>query len=207
MKLRYKISIAIIILLLVVVSSIGRSYAIWTYTKSQSSSNLVEAGCLNITYNDLKEDGNTSSINLENAYPLSDDVGKQLSPYKVTITNDCTLAASYDIFLSTFSSNALAEDYLKVYFIRTDDNTIWGPQLINSLSVANLNNSLKNTIEKQINEQIKNSYVLASGVLNPSESKTYELRMWVSKTAPNDTMNKSFKSIVYMQAIASNDHL
>ena len=55
--------------------------------------------------------------------------------------------------------------------------------------------------------RIKNSYVLASGILNPTETKTYELRMWVSEDSTNEVMKKTFKSIVYMEAKATENHL
>ena len=207
MKLGYKISITIITILLVVVTSIGRSYALWTITEKQSDTNLVESGCLNITYNDLTEDGNASSINLNNAYPISDEIGRQLLPYKVTINNTCTIAANYNIYLSSLQDNTLEEEYLKIYFTRINDNTTWGPQLLSDLTITNVDNSLKNTIETEKNIQIKNSYILASGVLNPTESKTYELRMWVSKEASNETMGKIFKSTVYMYSSATENHL
>ena len=67
--------------------------------------------------------------------------------------------------------------------------------------------TLKSQIEEETNEQIKKSYVLASGILNPTETKTYELRMWVSEDSTNEVMKKTFKSIVYMEAKATENHL
>ena len=207
MKLGYKISFTIIMILLVITTSVGRSYALWTITEKQTNPNLVETGCLDIAYNDLTEEGLTSSIYLENTFPIDDETGKKLVPYKVTIENKCTLAANYNIYLGSFVSNDLPEKNLKIYFSRIDDNTYWGPQLISSLEIVNTNASVKKKIEEETNEQIKNSYVLASGILNPTETKTYELRMWVSEDSNNEVMKKTFKSIVYMEAVATENHL
>ncbi|MBQ4583378.1 MAG: hypothetical protein IJA94_00575 [Bacilli bacterium] len=207
MRLRYKICITIIMSLLVVVTSIGRSYALWIITEKQSGTNLVASGCLNITYNDLDAEKKSTSINLPNAYPIDDDFGKQLSPYKVTIKNECTLAASYKLYLSSFVSNDLPEKNLKIFVSRVDDNITWGPQLIDDMTSVTIDSSIKNEIEIENNDQIKNSYILSSGVLNPTESKTYELRMWVSKESTNEVMEKTFKSIVFMEAVATENHL
>lgn len=207
MKLRYKICVTIILLLLVVVTSIGRSYALWLITDKQTDTNLVASGCFNITYNDLTEKNNASSINLKNSYPLDDEERGRLTPYKVTITNECTIAAKYNIYLSSLQSNSLDEKYIKIYLTSINDNTSWGPQLIDSMTPFVLDTALKDFLENEKNLQIKNSYILASGVLNPTESKTYELKMWVSKEAPNETMGKSFESLVSMYASATENHL
>lgn len=207
MKLKYKVCLTFIIVLLVILTSIGRSYAVWVINEKQTGVNLVETGCLNIVYNDLNKDNISSNITLINTYPIPDSVGKGLTPYKVTIENKCTLAANYNLYLSSFASNDLPEGNLKVYFGRVDDNTVWGPHLLSSMATAIINDSLKKELVVDTGEQIKNSYVLASGILNPTESKTYELRMWVSEESTNEVMKKKFKSIIFMEATAVENHL
>lgn len=63
------------------------SYALWTMSHTQSTTNALASGCFSTTFTD------DSPIKLEKAYPISETAGLKLSPYTFTITNTCTNAA------------------------------------------------------------------------------------------------------------------
>ncbi len=60
---------------------IGITFAYWQFTLRQTNTNIVTTDCFNITFT-----GN-NDINLQKAYPITDNEGASLSPYTFTIEN------------------------------------------------------------------------------------------------------------------------
>lgn len=197
MKLKYQISLFVIITLLIINSSLATSYSLWIITQSQTGTNLISSGCFEIDYNEV-----TDSISLDNTYPLTDEVGKKQSPYTVTITNTCTVAADYKFILNELNDNTLTNDKVK-YYLTKDNLAEFGPDYYNTLTPYTMDEAIKSGIETDKNVSIKNSYVLATGVLNPEASATYELRLWIPSEVSNDDQDKTFDSIVSFEAYAT----
>ncbi|MCI8568318.1 MAG: hypothetical protein HFG48_03255 [Bacilli bacterium] len=78
-----KMALLLIILFLI----LGTSFALWQLTLIQTSTNVVTTACFKLNFNE-KDD-----INLENAYPISDEEAKKLTPYIFTIENVCSTTA------------------------------------------------------------------------------------------------------------------
>ena len=83
------ISLGLIILL-----GIGFSYSMWNISVSQDTTNMAESKCF-----DLSITNKENNISLDNAYPISNDKGKSLTPYTFTVTNTCDITAQYSINL------------------------------------------------------------------------------------------------------------
>ena len=203
MKLKYQISLFVIITLLIINSSLATSYSLWMTIEKQEDSNTIIAGCFDILFNDLDSNNISTSISLLNTYPLSNEVGMRLSPYTVKIKNNCSIAASYKLLINTLNDNTLEETNLNYYLKK--NNVAIGPANLGGLTPFILQDSTKTIIENEKNVQIKNSYVLSYGTLNPTEEITYELRLWVKEEA-TDVMEKEFKAVVALEAYASNPH-
>ena len=201
MKIKYQISLFVIITLLVVTSTLATSYSLWVVSKEQTGENVISSGCFSVSYNDLDSNNTSTSINLNNTYPISDAVGIKQKPYKVTITNTCTIAAEYKLLFSDSADNTLDTKYMRYYLVK-NNNTIVGPDYIDGLLPYTMEDSLKSDVEDRTDIDIKNSYVLASGVLNPQDTTTYEFRMWVRQDA-TDVMNKEFESVISIEAFAT----
>ena len=205
LKKKYKISALIILMLLVLLSSLAASYSLWVVTREQEHENLVVSGCFDIIYNDLDTNDESTSINLDNTYPITDERGMQLSPYKVKLKNNCSIAASYTLALSSVTTNTLDDGYINYYL--TNTSAFYGPlNVATGLSPYTFNDSIKHTIETDRNRNVtlKNSYVLATGNLNPEDEETYELRLWVKSDA-TDVMEKEFQAIISFEAYAINN--
>lgn len=71
MKKKVKIIIGIVFVVIVL---IGTSYALWSDRASQESINKITSDCLRITLSDQ-----TSPIELEKAYPITDSAAKELN--------------------------------------------------------------------------------------------------------------------------------
>ena len=205
MKRGYKLCLYVIITLLIITSSLATSYSLWVTTEHQTGTNVITAGCFNVTFNDLglDENGPGTSINLSNTYPIADETGMALAPYTVSIENICDIAADYKLLISDVNDNTLDTSYINYYLTKT--GAIYGPLGLSSLTPYTLDSSIKSEIETASNVTLKNSYVLATGVLNPGEDETYELRLWVRQDA-EDIMEQTFEAVVSYEAYASNPH-
>ena len=85
------ISISLVIIILL---GIGVSYSMWNISVSQDTTNLVESKCF-----DLSITNQENNISLNNAYPISNDKGKSLTPFTFTVTNTCDITTEYSFNL------------------------------------------------------------------------------------------------------------
>ena len=163
------ISLGLIILL-----GIGFSYSLWNISVSQDTTNLAESKCF-----DLSITNKENNINLDNAYPISNDKGKGLTPYTFTITNTCDITAEYSVNLEVLNNSTLASKFIDVMF---EGN-------------INLLSSYDNT--DKVNTSSIESRKLTTGILKSKESKDYSLRLWIDYNTTLEDLNneiKSFKS-------------
>ena len=163
------IMIAIIILFVFSVA-IGISYAYWILNLNQDSKNIVSTKCLNITFTE------GDAINLQKTYPMDDEEGSKLTPYTFTLKNECNDKANYQINLETLAESTLDINYVKV-------------KLNDEISILGNNDAVTKTLDNATD-----SRMLETGILNANETKTFNLNVWLSYNAPNETMNKTFES-------------
>jgi hypothetical protein len=194
MRLRYQSALAIIAILILVMLFIGSSYALWKVTKYQNGVNVIETGCFSLSFSEQ-----SSSINLTNAYPISDEKGLKTTPYVFTLTNTCTVDAEYDVYLNalkvldTESNSIKIDDSLIRYAFGSSTTTT------NTLSLAKKNDD---TSSFSYEKNIDSSYVLASGTLKQNESIQYSLRLWIGEDATTDINNKKFEGVISTVAYA-----
>ena len=172
MKFKNKVIIISIIGGLLVGSiMLGISYALWQTSISQTGSNTIVSDCFEITYKDQDD------IRLNNAYPVTDEVGSSLTPYKFIIKNVCQNATSYQINLETLASSSLAISNLRMK--------------LNSNSVANLNEQ-PSAIATLTGAN--DARIIESGVLFSKEEKVFNLRIWLKDTLTpeDDIQNKTY---------------
>lgn len=203
MKMRYKLSLLVIALLLAFSMTVGTSYAFWTTTIYQKGTNEVVAGCLEIEVNDLSIEGASTSINLTNAYPISDSKGLVSKPYTLTIKNTCSLNAKYTILLNSLSSSDLNEAHVKYHIIKTlPTYTTMTPLMLNSAKHTTLDTSIASELS---DTGVLNTYVIGEGILNAEadtivDSVTYELRLWIDEAVDNEVMGHTFEAAIAVYA-------
>ncbi|MBE6161809.1 MAG: hypothetical protein E7158_06295 [Firmicutes bacterium] len=205
-----KVVILISIITLLVISIASVSYARWSATKIQKSANNLSSACFELQFNDE----NSTSINLTNTYPMTEEDAMKNTPYEFTITNVCSTDMYYNITLNT-TGNSDLDNYLD-YKLIDENNKAIGPKIIGSL---NTYDSYNNTTYEGYN--ILNSYILTSGHLNkatmnsdntsvvtPGESKTYRLYIWMDENVEDlSTMNKSFNGKIIVTSSTSDNSL
>ena len=92
MNKKLKIALASVGVLLTICICIGISYAYWLTAKTQTDANVAKANCFDTVFIE-----NSSAINLEKQFPITDEQGEALKPYSFTIKNTCTYSANYQI--------------------------------------------------------------------------------------------------------------
>ena len=172
-------------ILIVLLGTIGISYAYWILTYTQTGVNKVAASCFSLSLTNEK-----NNINLSNAYPILDEEGKKLTPYSFTITNTCDLFASYTVNLEMLEDNTMPLKYIN--------------SMLNNESVTKL--SALEDAKTTINGAVA-SKTLVKGALGAGDSVDYNLRLWIAEdvTVENtDSMNTLFTSKVVVVGSVSN---
>ncbi len=152
---------------------IGTSYAIWQLNFTQESSNTLSVACFSVTYSEQ------DNISLLNTYPMLDSEGSTLTPYQVTIKNNCNEYGAYQVNLEVLNTTTLDSGMVKVMF---DDGT---PKLLTDYTV----------VEKTLSNATT-AYKMTTGFLHPNEERTFTLRLWIdeSVTLEDQVEGKRFSS-------------
>ncbi len=200
MRLRYRISLAVIAIMMVGLMFLGSSYALWKVTKYQQTENIIQTGCFAITFSDK------NPINLTNAYPVADSKGLQLTPYEFTIQNTCDVKASYTVYLNTLETGATEIPY---NLVKYSLQKVGGASAVaKSLSAATPNNE---TSSFNYSKTLKSSFALetsegeAKGVLAENESVKYNLRLWIDESATTAINGNKFEAAIATIATAINE--
>lgn len=202
MRLRYRIPLAIIAIFMVLTLFMASSYALWKVTLYQETENIIQSGCFEITFEDV-----SSSINLNNTYPMSDTSGLKTSPYTFKITNRCTVDAKYTLYLNTLAVNGTKlDDSLVKYSIVKSDGAL---NVVQKLNAAKTNSDLSHF---SFNKKVLKSYELTTGTLkgkssdtsNDGGSATYSLRLWIDSSATKTIGGQTFEAGISTIATATN---
>ena len=152
----------IILVIAICLILIGTSFALWYLTLAQTDSNKIATSCFNITLTNEQ-----NAINLQRAYPILDEEGKELTPYTFTITNNCDTYASYDVNLELLET-VLEEKRLDAQYVKV---------MLNEEEPVLL--STKNSDITPTLDNAYKAYELTTGYLEANESVTYNLRLWI----------------------------
>ena len=166
-KKKYVI-LVVVTILVSIIALIGATYALLTMTIQGDKKVSLTAGILKVDFSE----GN--NINLTNAAPVSDAQGQKTTPYTFTITNTGNINAYYHVSLEEDVNNTLSNSYLKM---RLTNNQGYdsGVVKVNSYGTGTFNIKSEETLE-------------------PSDTVTYTLWMWLDETADNSAQGKEYKS-------------
>ena len=188
----------------------GLSMAIFNYFGEGLTSNVVQTGRIVFSYSDANGGGN--GINIENATPIPDNMGKILSrpseyfDFSVSASTTNTNLA-YEITAIKEPTSTLDEKYIKIYLTTLDGNTETETPLTSLATGIVTYNELWDTTNSLLTGK-----TIYYGNVNSGEiayGKQFRLRMWV--TAPDDVNfdyseinDKEFSIKVNVAAIGSN---
>ncbi|MDO5003903.1 MAG: hypothetical protein Q4E39_06765 [bacterium] len=164
-----KYTIAILILLVLIV---GTAYAWLVLSLKGEKTNTVIVGNLS-----LKLENESAGINLEDASAVSENVGMSYKPYSFELTNDGNIESTYTIYL-----------------VDDDDKIPTGTEKMKDGYVRF--NLIKNGIKEnsKLLTEIKSDQgrVLDSGTIQPGQTNSYDLRLWIDSNANDDYMETMF---------------
>lgn len=172
----FSISLGVILLL-----GIGVSYSLWNISVSQDTINTATTKCFNVEITSQK-----NSISLENAYPITNEKGKKLTPFSFTITNTCDIFASYTVSLESLKDTTLSSKFINA--------------MINNEEIKKLSDY---EITDMVNTGSIESHILAKGSLGSGDSEDYTLRVWIDYDTTMEDLNnetKTFKSKIVVKA-------
>ena len=163
------------ILLLLVLMTIGISYAYWNYNEKQNDFNVAKTNCFSLTYTD-----NTDAITLDNMVPTEDEEGLKEKGYSFTIKNTCNTIATYEVNLEDLLASQNVKQFPNQYIkISLNDGT---PKVLNTYEKeASITKkdyqvllTLLNPFAPHITEELNEKYELGE-VLCKSTWPTYDI--------------------------------
>ena len=168
----------IVILVLLIITLSALSYAFFI-SYDITGSNIARTECFKLTLQ-----GN-NDISLQDAYPMSESEGSQLTPYTFTIKNVCNMSADYQVNLETLSTSTLDTEYVRV---KLNDNE----------SMILKRNELNTT---NVNDNVKEGRKITTGTLRSNEEITYNLRLWIDEASTKEqSANKIYTAKVSVMA-------
>lgn len=191
-----KILLSIILILLLMISVVGVTYAIFIYSKEGKVKNTVRTGDLTFSYVET-----SSGISIVNAMPISDEVGKKLDSSEngyFDFNVSCKIAGTSTIQYEVYAKkqrvkNQIEEKYVKIYLTDgTNDKPVSGYDI-----EVPTYNSLKNALSDQEGKQ------LYYGNFTSSSVQKFRLRMWLKEEYNVPATSEQFKIKVNVDAISN----
>lgn len=180
------------IVLLLVLSILGVTYAFYKYAKSGEIFNTLTTGSITFNYTEA-----TPSLNLTNAYPVTDIVGKTTKAYfdfsvSGSIKGKATI--NYEIYLTPGINNTLSGDYVKVYLTNNNDEPISGFDsevipVYNDLSISSSDETGKRLYLGTLTSENTND-----------REEHYRLRIWIANDYAEANAGKEFSVKVNVRA-------
>lgn len=182
-------STALIILcvIILILAVFGVSYAAIFYSKMGEKINRVTTGTMTMSYSE-----NTNGINITNASPISDAVGKNLNDenqyfdFTVSASMSGSIIINYTITAIRESDSTLSDSAVKVYLTNLNNEKevqVLAPTKLSDLQVSsNRNIGVPN-----------GQFILFNGNFNKTESLNYRLRMWVADDYDLSDISQTYK--------------
>ena len=178
------IIICVIVLILAV---IGVSYAAVFYSKTGEKVNRVTTGTITMSYSE-----NTNGINLTDAYPMTDDIGRSLNDvnqyfdFTVNATIGGNTIIDYVVTATKEGDSTLPDNAVKVYLTNLNSGT--ESQVLAPTKVSDLQITYQNTAGAPDGQ-----YVLFYSTFSQTEARNYRLRMWVASDYVLPSFSQTYK--------------
>lgn len=191
-KTRRLVVLSVFVILFLLISISGLAYTFYKYAKSGEFLNTFTTG--SITFNYTEE---TPTVDLSNAYPVNDIVGKTSQNYfdfSVSGSIKGKTAVNYEIYFTPGVNNTIPEDYIKIYLTNSEDQPIEG---FNN-EVIPVYNELSASSSDETGKR------LYLGTLTSTQTKDmeehYRLRIWISSDYAEANSGKIFSVKVNVRA-------
>ena len=172
-----------------VIVTVGVSYAFFSYSRVGETTNTITSGDIQFSYVEGSE------AKLENAFPVSDEIGAadETKPYTFTVSGSQTGQADlrYNVTLmsnNTGNSKVFTNDQIKISLQETKSGTYFvgsateGKKLSELTAVSSVvdgGTTITNTNGFAPNTSTGECVVVGNAEAKP-EGETYKLKMWIS---------------------------
>ena len=174
-KIRY-IYLSLTVIVLVVSLIMANSFGFFEYIRKGINPNRIIIGSKTSNVVVEVDDNSSLSISRGNAYPVTDEVGRQLNPYVFTLKN---LGSRANFQLRVINdTDAINED-------GCSDN------LLSDVSVRYQLIKDGNIVSENLLSNLTNR-VIETDVLEKQTDYNYELRLWIDSQSGIEVMNKHF---------------
>ncbi len=176
LKKEYFYLIMSFLFLCIFLGVVGISYAFLT-TTAKGKQYVMYTGNLEVEYQKK-----TDTINIENAYPMTNQQGLDTTPHTFTVTNTGNVTAKYQIRLELEENvkNQVPLNNIKMSF--------------------QMNNESES--EPILLSNLETNLVFTKNVLiKPGESHTYGMKLWIDINAGNEIQGKTFSARVVVDSI------
>ena len=186
---------------ILVVAVVGVSFAAFSYSKTGEKVNTITTGTISMNYTEGE-----NAINLTNALPMTDDVGKALSDenqyfdFTVTANITGTTTINYAITATKVDPDStIPEAGVKVYLTDMDAD---GDTHISGYETPKKVSELTKT-SSDVSGAPNGDYKLTSGTFNATTTHKYRLRMWVADDYQVTGTSQTFKLKVNVYGTAA----
>ena len=193
-KRNIKILLAVLVIIGIIMIMLGVTYAVFTYTKLGTTSNVITTGTLKFSY--TENTGVGRGISLSNALPVTDKKGKsytesgQVFDFTITGTNTSSKAIPYEITARLNKNSTLDKNVVKVYLtdMTSDEKEVLEPTIYGDL--------LQTSIDVRENTE-KTLYQTTVDSNTSNYEKKYRLRIWIDENTDFSGIEQEDGSMVY----------
>ena len=181
-KLKNKNALTVTALLLLLIVTLGVTYAAFSYAGTGEKVNSLSTGTVTMSYNEA-----TNGLSITNALPVEDCTGEKSTDtfdFTMSITMKGNFTISYEVTAEKDESSTLSDDDVRIYLERSEDGTTY-----EAVSGPNSYTMIGNEDEFGASA---NEMILDSGTVTKSVDYKYKLRMWLSKNAEVTGESKYF---------------
>ncbi len=181
--------LSVLAVLIVICLSLGVTRAfLFNAEVGETDTDVSFALCARVALTD-----NDTSININNAYPMTRARALTSTPYTFTVKNTCTDAYQINLYLGNLNTNTLTAD--KIHYIITYANTkvVVTEGMLSEVSdeIDSLTEKEKNEYDVGVGGSINHAYKINDLVLDASSELSYDLYLYVDEEV-TDSMDKTF---------------
>lgn len=164
----------------------GISVAIFSYFGQGMTNNVIQTGRIVFSYSDAN--GGTNGISIENAVPISDDLGKVLAGdgeyFDFTVSASTTNTnLAYEIAVRKDDNSTLPDEWVKIYLTTFEGNQEVATSITSPVTGVVTYNELADTTNNLLTGKTVYYGSVQSGEV--SYGRKFRLRMWVKD--PNES--------------------
>lgn len=183
------------LVILFILLLLGISYAIFSYLGLGEKENIVKSGTLIIQL----DDSMGKAIQVNNAFPVADEIGKSSDPYKFSITNSGTVDANYEL--------RLISDLDAIKDCGCDKKNTIAKSIKYEYKKTSSQSSTKSAMDFLSNTSAWEQTALEKGTIKAGEVLQYELRLWIDEGATSSEANKHLHAKVEVEAVQYTENI